>query len=201
MKRFLTAVAGILLLGGLFSTSVSAQGGYLVKGVVVDAFGPVYGATVMEAGTTNGVSTGLDGDFILTVSSAAAPVEVSCIGYATQSFAAGEMPSEIVLKEDIEFLEATVVIGYGSQTKKEVTGSVASLKPDDFNQGSVANPMGLLQGKVAGLNVIKNGGDDPAQNSMPHIGITRVWISRMGFNYHGVGNRRGHTFKIGRAHV
>lgn len=165
MKRFLTAVAAILLLGSMFSTPASAQGGYQVKGVVVDALGPVYGATVMEKGTTNGVSTGIDGDFVLNVSGPEALVEISCIGYATQSYPASEVPGTITLAEDVEFLDATVVIGYGSQTKKEVTGSVASLKPTEFNKGSVANPMGLLQGKVAGLNVIKNGGDDPAQNS------------------------------------
>ncbi len=165
MKRFLTAVAAILLLGGMFSTPASAQGGYQVKGVVVDALGPVYGATVMEKNTTNGVSTGIDGDFVLNVSGESAQVEVSCIGYATQIYPASEVPGTITLNEDVEFLDATVVIGYGSQTKKEVTGSVASLKPTEFNKGSVANPMGLLQGKVAGLNIIKNGGDDPAQNS------------------------------------
>lgn len=165
MKRFLTAVAAILLLGGMFSTPASAQGGYQVKGVVVDALGPVYGATVMEKNTTNGVSTGIDGDFVLNVSGPEALVEVSCIGYATQIYPASEVPGTITLNEDVEFLDATVIIGYGSQTKKEVTGSVASLKPTEFNKGSVANPMGLLQGKVAGLNIIKNGGDDPAQNS------------------------------------
>ena len=165
MKRFLTAVAAILLMGGMFSTPASAQGGYQVKGVVVDALGPVYGATVMEKGTTNGVSTGIDGDFVLNVASGESVVEVSCIGYTSQSYTANAFPATITLAEDNEFLDEVVVIGYGSQTKKEVTGSVASLKPDDFNQGTVANPMGLLQGKVAGLNVIKNGGDDPAQNS------------------------------------
>ena len=160
MKRFFSTI--VLLLG--LGLAAQAQG-YQVKGVVEDVLGPVIGATVMEKGTSNGTSTGLDGDFTLTVSGPDAIVEVSCIGYSTRSFTASEMPSSILLAEDSEFLDDVVVIGYGSQSKKEVTGSVASLKPDDFNKGGVANPMGLLQGKVAGLNVIKNGGDDPAQNS------------------------------------
>ena len=160
MKRLITI---ILLLSGL-GLAAHAQG-YQIKGVVEDALGPVIGATVLEKGTANGTSTGLDGDFTLTVSSPDATVEISCIGYAGRSFKASEVPASIILAEDSEFLEDVVVIGYGSQSKKEVTGSVASLKPDDFNQGGVANPMGLLQGKVAGLNVIKNGGDDPAQNN------------------------------------
>ena len=101
MKRFLTAVAAILLLGGLFSSSASAQGGYQVKGVVIDALGPVYGATVIEKGTTNGVSTGMDGDFALNVSGENAIVEISCIGYSTQSFPANAVPATITLAEGL----------------------------------------------------------------------------------------------------
>ena len=86
MKRILTAV--FVLLASLAGTSVFAQGGYQIKGVVVDAQGPVIGATVMEKGTTVGTSTGLDGDYVLTVSSANAIIEVSCIGYASQTFTA-----------------------------------------------------------------------------------------------------------------
>ena len=86
MKRIITAVS--ILLMGLIGTSVSAQSGYQVKGVVVDAIGPVVGATVIEKGTSNGTATGLDGDYVLTVSSPDAVVEISCIGYATQSFPA-----------------------------------------------------------------------------------------------------------------
>ena len=161
MKRFLTAVA-VVLLAGAFSQSVFAQGGYEVKGVVVDAMGPVVGATVIEKGTTNGVSTGLDGDFVLKASSASAEIEVSCIGYATQVFPASAVPATITLAEDMQFLDDVVVIGYGSQKKKEVTGSVASIKSEDFNAGVKTNPMGLLQGKVAGLNIIKTT-SDPTQ--------------------------------------
>ena len=75
MKRIITAVATLLF--GLAATNVSAQSGYLIKGVVVDAHGPVIGATVMEQGTSNGTSTGLDGDYSLTVSSPDAMVEIS----------------------------------------------------------------------------------------------------------------------------
>jgi TonB-linked SusC/RagA family outer membrane protein len=161
MKRILTAVAVLIAA----CSTVFAQGGYQVKGVVVDEFGPIMGAAVVQAGTTNGVVTGLDGDYVLTVPDKDAMVEISCIGYATQSFKASEVPATVMMSEDSQFLDEVVVIGYGSQTKKEITGSVASLKPEDFNIGTVSNPMGLLQGKVAGLNIIKNGGDDPAQNS------------------------------------
>ncbi|MBO5562484.1 MAG: carboxypeptidase-like regulatory domain-containing protein, partial [Bacteroidales bacterium] len=80
MKRIISVLTTLLLAAGL----VSAQGGYLVKGVVEDAAGPVIGATVLQQGTTNGTTTGLDGDFALRVPDADALVEISCIGYATQ---------------------------------------------------------------------------------------------------------------------
>ena len=155
MKRILTSIAVLLIA----CACVFAQGKYKVSGVVEDSLGPVIGATVLEVGTTNGVSTGLDGDFEFTVSSADAMVEVSCIGYATQTFKASELPSSIHLSEDAVFLDDVVVIGYGSQKKKEVTGAVASMKAEDFNAGVKTNPMGLLQGKVAGLNIIKTTSD------------------------------------------
>ena len=87
MKRIMTLCVSLLLCA-VMGASVSAQGGYEVKGVVVDAIGPVIGATVIEQGTSNGTSTGLDGDYVLVVSSADAVVEISCIGYASQSFVA-----------------------------------------------------------------------------------------------------------------
>ena len=91
MKRILTAV--FVLLASLTSTTVLAQGGYQVKGVVVDAVGPVIGAAVVQQGTTNGTSTGIDGDFVLNVPNGDAVIEISCIGYATQTFKASETPA------------------------------------------------------------------------------------------------------------
>ena len=158
MNRIMTLCAS-LLLSGIMGVSVFAQSGYEVKGVVNDPLGPVIGATVVEQGTTNGVSTGLDGDYVIYVAGPEAIVEISCIGYATQTFKASEVPQNIVLSEDTEFLDEVVVIGYGSQKKKEVTGSVASVKSEDFNAGVKTSPVGLLQGKVAGLNIIKTTSD------------------------------------------
>ena len=158
MNRIITFCAALLLTCA-FGVQAMAQSGYEVKGVVVDAAGPVIGATVLEQGTTTGTSTGVDGDYLLKVSGPDATIEVSCIGYATQTFKASAMPAMITLAEDAMFLDDVVVIGYGSQKKKEVTGSVASVKSEDFNQGPKANPIGLLQGKVAGLNIIRTTAD------------------------------------------
>lgn len=151
MKRILTAV--FVLLASLTGTSVFAQGGYQIKGVVVDAQGPVIGATVMEQGTTVGTVTGLDGDYVLTVSSADAVIEVSCIGYATQVFTASALPATIVLSEDAEFLDEVVVIGYGTVKKSDMTGSVVAIKNDELNRGAINTPSQALMGKVSGLLV------------------------------------------------
>ena len=156
MKRILTAVAVCLL--SLAATTMLAQGGYQVKGVVVDAMGPVIGATVMEQGTTNGTSTGLDGDYVLTVKSADAIVEISCIGYASQTFPASAVPATITLVEDAEFLDDVVVIGYGTVKKNDMTGSVTAIKTEELNRGAIVSTQDMLKGKVAGLQVIPGDG-------------------------------------------
>ncbi len=155
MKRILTAIAVLLAT----CAPVFAQGaGYQVKGVVVDAIGPVIGASVIEQGTSNGVSTGLDGDFTLTVSNANAVVEISCIGYATQSFTASAVPAVITLSEDAEFLDDVVVIGYGTVKKTDMTGSVSTVRADQVNKGIAASPSQLLAGKTGGVVVTAGDG-------------------------------------------
>ena len=156
MKRMLTAV--FVLLASLTGTTVLAQGGYQVKGVVVDAMGPVIGAAVVQQGTTNGTSTGIDGDFVLNVPSGDAVIEISCIGYATQTFKASEVPATITLEEDTHFLDEVVVIGYGTVKKSDLTGSVSTVKADEINKGVVTSPADLLRGKSAGVVVTAGDG-------------------------------------------
>lgn len=156
MKRIITAVATLLF--GLAATTVSARSGYQIKGVVVDAAGPVIGATVMEQGTTNGTSTGIDGDYILTVSSPDAMVEVSCIGYVSQTFRASAVPASITLAEDTQMLADVVVIGYGTVKKEDMTGSITAIKAEELNRGAVVSTQDMLKGKVAGLQVIPGDG-------------------------------------------
>ena len=160
MKRILTAFAVLLAA----CTTVFAQGGYLVKGVVEDAIGPVIGASVIEQGTTNGTSTGLDGDFILTVSSPDAVIEISCIGYATLSFTASAVPSVITLSDDANFLDEVVVIGYGTVKKGDMTGSVSTVRADQVNKGIASSPAQLLSGKAGGV-VVTAGDGAPGSGS------------------------------------
>ena len=151
----------LLVLFAAFSLTMSAQ----ITGTVLEASTdfPVIGASVVEVGTTNGVITDFDGNFVLNVAEGT-QIQISYMGFAAQTLAAKD-GMIVKLEEDTHVLQEVVAIGYGSQTKKEITGSVSSVKAEDFNQGVAANPMGLIQGKVAGLTIIKNGGDDPAQNN------------------------------------
>ena len=151
----------LLVLFAAFSLTMSAQ----ITGTVLEAATdfPVIGASVVEVGTTNGVITDFDGNFVLNVAEGA-QIQISYVGFQAQTLAAKD-GMVVKLEEDTYVLQEVVAIGYGSQTKKEITGSVSSVKAEDFNQGVAANPMGLIQGKVAGLTIIKNGGDDPAQNN------------------------------------
>ena len=155
------------ILSAMFLLNMSAYAQKVsVSGHVKDNtdFG-VIGASVLEKGTTNGTITDIDGNFTLSVDENATLV-VSYIGYNTEEVAVkGRTNIVVTLSEGAVALNEVVAVGYGTQTKKEITGSVASVKAESFNKGVTANPMGLIQGKVAGLNIIKNGGDDPANNS------------------------------------
>ena len=151
--------------GGDFA---SAQEGYIVSGMVEDGSGPVAGAAVVELGASNGTSTDLDGMFSLRVADPQAEVEISCIGYASRTFVASQIPKVITLTEDSEFLDEIVVIGYGTVKKDDLTGSVAAIKAEDINRGAVTNTQDMLKGKIAGV-LITPGDGGPGSGSRIRI--------------------------------
>ena len=158
MNRFLASLATAAALL-VFCLSASAQGGYQIRGTIVDQTGePVIGATVMEQGTTNGASTDFEGNFALTVSSGDATVEVSCIGYTTLAYTASAVPQRILLEEDNMFLDDAIVIGYGTVKRTDLTGSVSTVKADEINSGVITSPADLLRGKSAGVVVTSGTG-------------------------------------------
>lgn len=126
----------------------------LVTGTVVDSQGqPVVGASVFQQGTTNGVMTTTDGSFSITVT-AGSVVEVSFIGYKSQTFVANTTNVRIVLQEDAEYLNEVVVVGYGTQKKEDLTGAVASVDVGKALQGRPITDVGRgLQGSTPGLTV------------------------------------------------
>ncbi len=130
-----------------------------MKGVVVDEIGPIIGATVIEKGTANGLSTGVDGDYDLTVSSSDAVVLISCIGYATQEFVASQLPKTVTLAGDAEFLEETIVVGYGVQKKSSMTSAVSAMKGDELLKAPATNVSQLLAGKLTGVSSVQESGE------------------------------------------
>ena len=160
MRKFLTMCLGLAVLAMAIPAQVFAQSKYEVKGVVVDATGtPVIGASVVEQGTTNGVTTDLNGQYVLRVQSAESVVTVSYIGYKTQTLvASSELLKNLVLEEDSEMIDDVVIIGYGTVKKDDLTGSVVAVKADELNRGAVVSTQDMMQGKVPGLQVIPGDG-------------------------------------------
>ena len=154
----------------MFTTGafLSAQDGYPVKGTVVDQYGPVVGATIVELGKSNGTTTGLDGTFELLVTRPDSHVEISCIGYVPQIYPASRVPAEVTLKEDVQYLDEVVVIGYGTAKKDDMTGSVSAIKAEDLNRGAVTNTQDMLKGKVAGV-LVTPGDGGPGSSSRIRI--------------------------------
>ena len=117
------------------------------------------GASVLVKGTSRGMVTDLDGNYSIEASSTDVLV-FSFIGYTTVEEIVGTRTSiNINLSESIQGLNEVVVVGYGTQEKKEITSAVASIKSEDFNKGTVNSASQLLQGKVAGLNISRPGGN------------------------------------------
>lgn len=129
-----------------------------VTGVVMDAFGPVTGANVLEQGTTNGVITDLEGRFTLEVQPGA-KLEISFIGYKVQVIEVGNQTDfRVTLIEDNELLDEVVVVGYGVQKKKLVTGATVQVKGDDVAKLNTTSALGALQGQTPGVNITSSSG-------------------------------------------
>ena len=147
----------------LSGTTVFAQE-KTVTGVVTDSFNePLIGASIVVQGTTNGVITDLDGKYSIKVTPGAT-LQFSYVGMEKQSVKVGNQSViNVQLKDDSQMLAETVVIGYGSAKKRDLTGSITNIKGDEIANKPVANPLSALQGKVAGVQVINSGraGEDP----------------------------------------
>ena len=144
-----------------------------LNGTVTDVSGEsVIGASVLEKGTTNGVITDIDGNFTLSVSPKATII-ISYVGYAPQEIALnGRKELKVVLKEDTELLDEVVVIGYGTQKKSDVSGSVSSVSGDKLNNIPTANAETALQGMAPGLIVNFGSGAAGSTPSLQVRGVT-----------------------------
>ena len=133
-----------------------------VTGTVSDANGPLPGANVLVKGTTTGTQTDFDGNYTISADSDATLV-FSYVGYLTKEMAVnGQSSINVTMEEDAEALEEVVVIGYGTTTVKDATGSVAAVTAEDFNGGIISSPEQLIQGKTAGVNISQTSGEPGA---------------------------------------
>lgn len=143
-----------------------------VTGTVKDTNGePIIGATVVEKGTTNGTVTDFDGNYTLELSENGT-LAISYIGYKTQEYSVGKIKQgqlSVILKEDTEIMDEVVVVGYGTQKKSSITGSVAAIKGDDITGTAASNVGSTLAGRLPGLIAYNRGGEPGADNATLNI--------------------------------
>lgn len=129
-----------------------------VTGTVTDKDGPLAGVAVRSKTSTAATSTDVNGNFKITVEKGEVLV-FSFIGYKSREVTAGQSPLSITLEADVTGLNAVVVVGYGTQKNTDVTGSVGSLKVTNVKDRSVGSVTEMLQGQIAGVTVLNEGGD------------------------------------------
>ena len=157
-------MSALALLGLGYSSNANAAGSpqeiqqasKKITGTVVDAQGPVIGASVVEKGTTNGTVTDFDGNFSLSVKTGATIV-ISFIGYETQEIKVGTQDSyQITMKDDNAVLDEVVVVGYGVQKKKLVTGATVQVKGEDIAKLNTTNALTAMQASTPGVNITQS---------------------------------------------
>ncbi len=162
LQNFLLWKRGILFLfffGFAFSFAW-AQERTVTGKVTSEKEGPLPGVNIVIEGTFQGTATSADGTYSIVVPGPDAVLVFSAISFTPQSVVVGDRSTiDVVLSPFLTALDEVVVIGYGTQQKKEVTSSVANVNADEFNRGNINNPEQLIQGKVAGLSISKPGGN------------------------------------------
>lgn len=143
-----------------------------IRGKITGEAGvPLSGVSVLVKGTTTGTTTNNDGSFSLTVANANVTLVISSVGYDMQEIALGGRSNiNIAMVASTKVMEQVVVVGYGSQRKIDVTGSVSQVRGEEISKQPVMNPISGLQGKVAGVQITNNG----APGSSPQIRIRGV---------------------------
>ncbi len=137
-----------------------------VGGIIKDDNGePLPGVSVVVKGTTMGTITNNEGHYSFTNLPADAVLQFSFVGMKTEEVEVGNQTSvDLIMKPSLVDIDEVVAIGYGTTTKKEVTGAVTSIKSDKFIQGDVSSPIGAIQGLVPGLSIISTNGSDPTSD-------------------------------------
>ena len=172
--NYIYTYTGLFLLSCWLTTASFAQ--QSITGKVIDAGDntPLPGVNIVEKGTTNGTVTDIDGGYTISVSDGAVLV-FSFVGYLTQEVAVGgRSVLDVSLQTDILQLSEVVVVGYGEQESKDVTGVVAAVDEEQFNRGAIVSPDQLIAGKVAGVQITQNSGEPGGQSTIRIRGGTSI---------------------------
>ena len=166
-------IASLILAIGLSLVAMAQN--VTLRGVVRDNAGqPIVGVFVVEQGTQNGTMTGVDGDFVIRAPKGSV-VEFSCIGYVSQTLGVTtDQTVTVVLEEDAEMLDETVVIGYGVQKKSVVTAAISSVTSDDLKVQSQTRLDNMLQGMTSGVQVTQNSGAPGASSTVIVRGVGSI---------------------------
>lgn len=155
------------LLGGM-STAFAQNGERRITGTVTDDLNePLIGASILVTGTSTGAITDFNGNFSLQLPVGRTEIQVSYIGYVTQNLRVGSSNVlNVRLRTDALTLSDIVVIGYGTQRKSDLTGSVSNVSSKDFNAGLISSPEQLINGKVSGVQIMSNSGSPTAGSTI-----------------------------------
>lgn len=187
MFKLCKPVSMLLLLGGVSVGTVGAVSAHgisesdivqqdnVCKGVVKDGTGEtIIGASVVVKGTTNGVITDMDGNFVLSGVRKGDVIQVSYVGYKTYETVWNGKPLNVTLSSDDQLLDEVVVVGYGTQKKVNLTGAVAMTEGDILEDRPIANLAQGLQGAIPNLNITMPSGNPNATATFNVRGITSV---------------------------
>src|SRR5690606_21450952 len=158
---------GILLAGAPVTVQAHQQQQLTVQGTVRDEQGtPLAGVSIAVVGNATQAVTDAEGGYRITLPVGTHQLAFSSIGYLTQTVVADRQQLDVVLLQSSQDLEEVVVVGYGSQTKKDLTGSVANVARKDFNAGLVGSAEQLINGKASGVQVMSNSGSPTAGSTI-----------------------------------
>ena len=177
LQNFLLWRGGILFLlllgfavGSAYSQEITVTGTITAEGE-----GSLPGVAIAIQGTGQGTVSDLDGKYSLVVPGSEAVLEFSFMGYTTQVVTVGNRTIlDIVLVSDVTALDEVLIIGYGTQKKKEITSAISNVTSEEFNKGNVNSPAQLLQGKVAGLSITKPGGNPNGSYDIRLRGLSTI---------------------------
>ncbi|OLY91091.1 iron complex outermembrane recepter protein [Cnuella takakiae] len=172
-KRLLAAV-GLFVLTLVYALPANAQT-RTVTGRITDSRGQgIAGVSVVAKGTAVGTQTDANGNYSLSVPENAKSLSITAVGYGEQDLPISGSAVNVTLETAAANLNEVVVVGYGTQRRKDVTGSIATVTSKDFNKGVQVSPDQLIQGKVAGVQILNNSGQPGAAVSVRIRGASSV---------------------------